>query len=85
MNRDEELTLTYSGVVSKEKRNAVCVRFERKKQGDYAEGILPDARITDSKGFSAEEIEGLENYLRENSEDIRKKAKELNNFKRWFR
>lgn len=87
MRSDEELTFTYSGVVAKDHRNAVCVRFERKRNGktEYAEGLLPDAKITEQTGFSAEEIAGLEEYLRENSEDIRKKAKELNNIKNWFR
>lgn len=87
MNREEELTFTYSGVVQKDHRNAVCVRFERKRGGqtEYAEGLLPAAKITEHTGFSAEEIEGLENYLREHSDEIREKAKELNNFKNWFR
>lgn len=84
MNRDEELTMTYSGVVSKDHHNAVCVRFERGKTGDFAEGLIPAAKITKSEGFSAEEIEGLERYLKEHDLEIRKEAKKLNNLKRWF-
>ncbi len=86
MNSKEEVTFTYSGVVSKDGRNAVCVRFERKRGGktDFAEGLVPACKITKQEGFSAEEIEGLEGYLRENDQEIRKKAKELNNIKNWF-
>lgn len=86
MNRSEEVTFTYSGVVRKDGKNAVCVRFERKRNGktDYAEGLVPSCTITKQEGFSEEEQKGLINYLKENDEEIRKKAKELNHIKNWF-
>ena len=86
MNPSEEVTFTYSGVVRKDGRNAVCVRFERKRNGktDYAEGLVPSCTITKQEGFSEEEQKGLINYLKQNDEEIRKKAKELNHIKNWF-
>ncbi len=86
MNPEEELTFTYSGVVQRDNRNAVCVRFERKRNGkpDYAEGIVPEGRIEKQEGFSPEEIEGLEAYLKANTEEIKKNAKALNQIKNWF-
>ena len=87
MNAEEELTFTYSGVIQRNNHNAVCVRFERKKEGriEYAEGVVPDGRIEKQEGFSGEEIEGLEAYLKEHSEEIKKNAKALNQIKNWFR
>lgn len=87
MDRDEEITFTYSGVVSKDGKNAVCVRFERKRNGrtEFAEGLIPSCTITKQEGFSPEEIEGLTEYLKENDLSIREKAKELNHIKNWFR
>ncbi|MBQ6441854.1 MAG: hypothetical protein IJJ13_04600 [Lachnospiraceae bacterium] len=86
MNPNEELTFTYSGVVQRENRNAVCVRFERKRDGalQYAEGVVPEGRITKQEGFSQEEVEGLEAYLKTHTEEIKKNAKALNQIKNWF-
>ena len=86
MNRNEELTFTYSGIVNKDGRNAVCVRFERKRDGrtDFAEGLVPSCTITKQEGCTEEELEGLTAYLRENDQEIRRKAKELNNIRNWF-
>lgn len=85
MNREEELTLTYSGVVPREGRNAVCIRFERRDGKDYAEGLLPSCEITEHRGFTAEELEMLRSYLKENEKELREKARELNQLKNWFR
>ena len=84
INRDEAMNMTYSAVVTKENKKAVCVRFERKGGAEYAEGILPYCDVVRQKGFSKEEIMQLENYLKANRSEILSKAKELNNFMNWF-
>ena len=82
-----EVTFTQSGIIKKDGRNAVCVRFERKtKTGlDYAEGLVPDASLIEVSGFTKEEEENLRYYLKENSTEIIARAKELNPIKNWFR
>ena len=82
MNADEELKMTYSGVIRRNGRNAVCVRFER--PGAYAEGYIPECVFERSEGFSEEEMGMLRAYLREHEAEIRTEARKLNNIKAWF-
>lgn len=86
-NESGQVTFTYSGVIVRNKRNVVCVRFERKNGShvDYAEGTIPDPVLDKVEGFSAEEIQNLLDYLREHSTEIISNAKELNHIKNWFR
>ena len=44
---------------------------------NYAEGSIPQCKIIEQNGFSSEEIQQLEVYLEENSNDIKAKAKEI--------
>lgn len=89
MNRgtNESLTMTYSSVVTKDKKRAVCVRFERlhTQKIDYAEAILPECDVVKQEGFTAEEILQLEEYLKANRKEILEKAKGLSNFMHWFK
>ncbi len=82
----QEVTFTYSGVVQKDGRNAVCIRFERKNEHglDVAEGTVPDCTLTQVSGFSKEEVSDLERYLTENSVEIIENARKLSNFKNLF-
>jgi len=84
--KDTELIFTYSVILSKDKKKIVSVRFERTKDGkkEYAEGIIPECNIIQSEGFTEKEIEQLEIYLMQNSDDIMKKAKEMSKFKNLF-
>lgn len=82
MKRDEEVKLTYSGILVSKGRRYVSVRFER--GSDVAEGSVPQGKITRNQGFSDEEVEGLENYLELKCDEIFAKAKEINNIKNWF-
>ena len=82
MKADENLSMTFSGVLKHDGKNAICVRFER--NGAYAEGYLPAAVIERSDGFAEEELGMLRAYMREHSEEILTEAKKLNNIKRWF-
>ena len=75
MGNKEEMKMTYSGIVVSEGRKKVSVTFEA---GDaYAEGSIPDCKITKSAGFAEDELVMLEKYLQMNQMEIAKKAKEI--------
>ena len=82
MNREEEVTLTHSGILVKNGKRHVSVRFERGR--DIAEASLPECRVTKNQGFSEEEVSGLESFLAEKNDEIFAKAKEINHIKNWF-
>lgn len=77
MGKSDALQFTYSGLLHKNGKKMVSVRFERDNGKDYADGVLPDCAIEKQQGFSEEEIEQLEVYLMENADDIMAKAKEM--------
>ena len=81
-DKKEEVKLTHSGFLSVNGRRAVSVRFERGE--DVAEGMLPPGKLTKNKGFTEEEIAGLELYLEMQCDEIYAKAKELGKFKNLF-
>lgn len=82
MEQREEVKMTFSGVLFREGKHLIQVRFER--GDDVAEGTLPEGEIHKSQGYSKEEIEQLEQYLRQNRKDIIARAKELNRITSWF-
>lgn len=75
MNPNEEMKLTYSSLVVKDGKPYVSVRFER--GDDFAEGGLPDCDISFAKGFTQEEIDMLQDYLRAHRKEIGEKAKAM--------
>ena len=75
MENREEMTMTYSGIVTSDGKKKISVVFEA---GDaYAECYIPDCKITKSRGFKEEEIFLLEKYVQMNQVEIAKKAKEI--------
>lgn len=75
MGSKEEMTMTYSGIVVSDGKKKISVTFEA---GDaYAEGFIPDCKITKSTGFAEDELIMLEKYLQMNQVEIAKKAKEI--------
>lgn len=83
----DDMTMTYSAIVrDKDNRKIVHVKFERKgMQGpEVAEGLLPDCRIVSQNGYSAQELAGLEEYLRGNIDEIMSKAKVISNPLKWL-
>lgn len=82
MDKSEEMKLTYSGIVTKEGRRHVLVRFER--GSDVAEASLPQCKVIKNEGFSEEEIAGLELYLEMQNDEIFAKAKAISNIKHWL-
>lgn len=78
----DDVKMIISSVVAKGDKKLVRVSFLR---GECcADGILPEGLIERSEGFSSEEIEILEYYLRANRQDILKKAKEINPLRNWL-
>lgn len=78
----DEVRMMVSSRLKKDGRDIVRVSFFREE--DYADGILPDAIIEKSKGFSKEELSRLENYLREHEAEINAQAKAVNPMKNWL-
>ena len=84
---DGEMKMTYSAIVrDKDNKKIVRVMFERKngQVTDSAEGLIPDAKIVANKGFSADEVKQLEDYLVANSESIMAQAKIISNPLKWL-
>lgn len=84
---DDNMTMTYSAIVrDKDGKKIVRVKFERNgKNGlEVAEGIIPDCKIISQNGYSAEEVNGLEDYLRGNLDDFMSKAKVISNPLKWL-
>lgn len=83
MRKDEEMKMTHSAVFAVDGKPHASVAFERGT--DIAEGRIPECTITKSEGFTKEEIEGLEAYLRTNVDDILKRAKGISNIRHWMK
>jgi len=75
LNPNEEMKMTYTSVVTKDNKPMISLKFERGK--DYCEGSIPECTISKNLGFTNEEIEGLEHYLRANKADIIEHAKSI--------
>lgn len=78
----DELQMMVSGRLTKDGREIVRVSFFRDK--DYADGVLPDATIEKSEGFSRAELVLLQQYLKENAQSIYEEAKGVNPMKNWL-
>lgn len=83
MDKDEELRMTYSGLLMKDGEKMVRVCFERGKS-DYAEGVVPRGEIVKSSGFTEEEIEQLTVYIQDNATDIINRAKGVHFLNEWL-
>lgn len=83
MKQNEEMKMTYSSIVVANGKKKVSVKFEAGE--NYAEGSIPECKITRSKGFEPEELVVLEKYLQMNQSDIIKKAKEISRFRNLFK
>lgn len=83
----DSITMTYSSLLMKDGKKAICVRFERSGENgtDYAEATLPNSGITKQQGFSEEEIAQLELYLRANRDEILKNSKQISGLMNWFK
>lgn len=70
------MQMNVSGISTKDGKKVAYVLFE--DEGRSAEAIVPECRVTDSKGFSYDELLQLEEYMRENIDMIKKAAAGVN-------
>lgn len=85
--QNDGITMTYSAIVrDRENKKIVRVSFERTGAlgKEIAEGLLPECKITEHNGFTREELEGLQEYLRANKEEIMDKARVISNPLKWL-
>ena len=75
----KQMNMLVSGLVGKGDNKRICVYFSDKDK--YAEGSIPDCKITSSNGFSPGEILEIEDYLRENKDHIIEEARKVNPLK----
>lgn len=75
LNPNEEMKMTYTSVVTKDNKPMISLKFERGT--DECEGSVPDCVISKNSGFTDEEVEGLEHYLRMNKKTIIEEAKKI--------
>ena len=78
----DEVKMLISCVVEKEGKKMVRLSFLR--GSDYAEGILPEGIVEKAQGFTEEEVQKLERYIRTNRKDILQQAKEINPLRNWM-
>lgn len=70
------MVVMISGIIRKADEKRVCVLFSDDNR--MAEGVVPACKIISNTGFSKEEVEGLEKYLRENETGIWDEAVKVN-------
>jgi len=70
------MNIIISCVGTKDNKAVAYVRFEEGER--FAEGIIPDCKITTQKGFNSDEISQMEDYLRENLSTLKKEAAKIN-------
>lgn len=78
----EDVNMLVTGLLHKDGRSFVRVSFLRGK--DWAEGIVPDAKIEKSEGFTEEEVGRLAAYLLEQKAMILEQAKGVNPLRNMF-
>ena len=75
----KQMNMLVSGLVGSGDHKRICVYFSDKEK--YAEGSIPDCRITSSKGFNKDELAEIEEYLKDNRDHIIEEAKKVNPMK----
>jgi len=75
INPNEEMKMTYTSVLTKDNKPLISLCFERGR--DICEGVVPECRIVKNDGFSIEEIDALEQYLRANKKQIIENSKSI--------
>ena len=84
---NSDITMTYSAILrDKNNRKIVRIQFERSGESgkELAEGLIPDCVIVRQNGYTAEEVQWLEEYLGDNIDDIMEKARAISNPLKWL-
>ena len=81
----DDVAMTYTGILSKDNKKFMRVRFSRNREKDFAEYTIPGIVLENSKGFSKEELTFLQSYLKNNEADLKQKAKEITGLRGFFK
>lgn len=73
------MKMTVSGISEKNNEKFAYVEFEDGKL--FAQGTIPDCKITKNQGFSDEEVKMLEDYMIANLAQLKKQAAMINPFR----
>lgn len=79
----EDITLQVSGICLKDGKRFACVTFRGTidRRHIYAEGSIPDCKITKHIGLEGEELSQLELYLRMNVDELKIQAAKISPIK----
>lgn len=80
-----DVAMTYTGILSKDQKKFMRVRFSRNAEKDFAEYTIPGIVLEKSSGFSKEELTSLRVYLKANEADLKEKAKEITGLRGFFK
>ena len=72
---DDELKMSVSPICSKDGKKYAFVSFTDGVR--MAEGKIPDCTITSNEGFSEEEVQQLEEYMKQELPQLKKMAAEI--------
>jgi len=77
---DGRITMTYSGIFTRDGVKVAHVCFERKEIGvkAFAEAVIPACTFLHNEGFAEDEIEALKVYLQMNRDEIFANARQIN-------
>lgn len=70
------MNMSVSSIVSKDGKREIYVLFS--EGGRSAEGKLSDYKMISNKGFTQEEVDMLESYMRKETDRILQMAKNIN-------
>ena len=76
MNSSDELQMSVSPVCQKDGKKVAYVAFSDKTRS--AEGVIPECVITKNHGFSNEEVEQLEAYMKQQLATLKRMAASVN-------
>lgn len=71
------MNMMVSGVSEKNGRKMAYILFEDEDKRS-AEAVIPECRVISNNGFSEEEVAQLEDYVRRNLTDLKKRAAGIN-------
>lgn len=71
------MNMMVSGVSEKNGRKIAYILFEDEDKRS-AEAVIPECRVISNNGFSEEEVAQLEDYVRRNLTDLKKRAVGIN-------
>ena len=76
MSENGALDMTVSPICVRDGKKIAFVRFTDGTRS--AEGVIPACDITENKGFTADEVGKLEDYMTANLPDLKKMAANVN-------